>query len=180
MPPRSKVLSLPKDLQEALNARLVAEGFRNYEDLSDWLNNELATRGMELRISHAAIHRHGVKFEERLDRLRMATDQAKAISAGAGDDEGMVGDALVRLVQERLFTLLMDMGDIDPENVNVSGLLKGIADITKASVSQKKWMQEVREKARQAAKEITNIAKKGGLSEETIRQIEQQVLGIPR
>lgn len=180
MPPRSKVLSLPPDLQAALNARLVTSGFRNYEDLADWLNGELETRGLELRISHAAIHRHGVKFEERLERLRMATDQAKAIATGAEDDEGMVGDALVRLVQERLFSLLMDMGDIDPEKVNISGLLKGIADITKASVSQKRFMAEVREKVQAAAAAVTGVARQGGLSDEAIRQIEEQVLGIAR
>ena len=41
MPPRSKILSIPKELQEELNARLVANGFRDYEALADELIERL-------------------------------------------------------------------------------------------------------------------------------------------
>ena len=182
MPPRSKILSMPKDLQEELNSRLVSEGFRNYEDLSEWLNDELEARGMELRVSHMAVHRHGEKFESKLEALRLATDQAKALAEGAQDDEGAMGDALVRLVQEKLFTLLMDMGEIDPKKVNISGLLKGIAQITRASVTQKKWMAEVRvelERKKSAlAEEVSSITAEAGLSEEDAGIIKAKILGL--
>lgn len=180
MPPRSKILSMPKDLQEELNARLIADGFRNYEQLADWLNEELERRGMELRVTHSVVWRHGANYEEKLDKLRAATEQAKAIAEGAGDDEGALNDAVVRLIQERMFDLFMRMPDIDPDKVDLANLLKGIAQVTRASVSQKQFMQEVRKKANEAVKNINATAKKAGISEDTIRKIEEDVLGIVR
>lgn len=178
MPPRSKILSMPRELQEELNARLVAGGFKDYEALAQWLNIELQARGLALTVSHMAVPRHGEKFAERLERLRLATDQAKALADGAGDDEGAMSDALVRLVQERLFTLLMEMGDIDPKKVNISGLLKGIAQITKASISQKQWMVEIQGKIKAAAERATGVATRGGLSADAVDAIKREILGI--
>ena len=55
---------------------------------------------------------------------------------------------------------------------------KGIAEITKASVNQKKWQIEVREKVDAALKAVDKIVKKGGLSKETAEEIRKQILGI--
>lgn len=101
MAQRSSLLELPDDLRKQLNARLVAKGFSNYDGFAQWLNNELETRGLELRVSRSAIHRHGQKFEDKLETLRVATEQAKAISEGAEDDEGTMNDALIRLIQTK-------------------------------------------------------------------------------
>ncbi len=180
MPPRSKILSLPTDLQEALNARLVGTGFQNYQALATWLNRELEQRGLTLRVSAMSIHRHGEKFEEKLADLRLATEQAKALVQGAADDEGAINDAVLRLTQERLFTLLKEMDRIDPDKVNIAQLLRGIAQVSNATVPQKKWMVEVREKAKAAVKAIKKTAVKGGLSQAAIKEIEEQVLGIVR
>lgn len=182
MPRRSFVMDLPEDLRQALNTRLVAEGFRNYEELAAWLNEECEGLGIELRVSKSAVHRHGQKFEEKLARLRLATDRAKAITEGAEDDAGAMNEALVRLVQHENFELLEMLDDLDlapPERAQVLGKLNvGIARIVRASVASKKWMHEVRERARSAADAAAAVAKKGGLSADAVDSIRREILGI--
>lgn len=186
MPRRSSLLQIPTELRERLNARLVQQGFSDYDGLLDWLHDELETAGLELRISRTALWRHGQKFEERLERLRLATERAKAITEGAEDDEGAMNEALVRLVQYENFELLeaMDEMELDPaERAKVLNKLNmGIARIVRASVASKKWMHDMRDeiarKAAAAAEKVAALTNKGGLSPEVAAQIRAEILGI--
>jgi DNA-binding ferritin-like protein (Dps family) len=171
MPRRSKVKSLPKNVREALDEKLVEEGFQNYEDLADWL----AEQGYD--ISKSSVHRYGQEFEDRLEALRIATAQAKEITEQVGDDEGALGDALTAVVQEKAFGLLTSM-EMEEQEVEFTSLMNAIARLQKASVQQKKFMQEMREKAQQAAEEAEEIARDGGLSEEGAEKIRAKILGI--
>jgi len=171
MPRRSKVKSLPEKVREALDEKLVEEGFQNYEELAGWL----ADQGYD--ISKSSVHRYGQEFEDRLEALRIATAQAKEITEQVGDDEGALGDALTAVVQEKAFGLLTSM-DMDEQEVSFTQLMNAIARLQKASVQQKKWMQEMREKAQQAAEEAEEIAREGGLSEENVERIKAGILGI--
>lgn len=178
MAQRSSLLELPDDLRKQLNARLVAKGFSNYDGFAQWLNNELETRGLELRVSRSAIHRHGQKFEDKLETLRVATEQAKAISEGAEDDEGTMNDALIRLIQTKTFETLRDMEDGQP--IHKIGLM--VARLVRASVNQKKWSTEYREKLnakkQEAATKVEALTKKSGLSKDVATQIRAEILGI--
>lgn len=180
MPPRSKIIDLPDDLRDELNQRLINNGFSDFVALSDWLNSELEARDMVLRVSKNAIWRHGEKFSDRLDSLKMATEQAKALVESSPDDEGAVGDALIRLTQEKLFHILVNIDTEDVKKINLSNLTKGIAQLTRATVRQKEWMLEFRDKTKQAAEVIKKRAKKEGLSDDAIAAIENDVLQIAR
>lgn len=168
MPPRSKVASLPAEVKAWLDQALAENNFSDYEALSA----ELAGRGFA--ISKSALHRYGQNFEERLSALRMASEQARAVVAAAPDEEGAVNEALMRLVQEHLFKLLMsDEGKIDLPKV-----AKAVAELGRASVVQKKWQAEVRTKAEAAASQVEKIAKKGGLDAATVAEIRREILGV--
>ena len=171
MPRRSKVKSLPKDVREALDEKLVEEGFQNYEELAEWL------AGQGYDISKSSVHRYGQEFEDRLEALRIATAQAKEITEQVGDDEGALGDALTAVVQEKAFGLLTSM-EMEEQEVEFTSLMNAIARLQKASVQQKKFMQEMREKAQKAAEEAEEIARDGGLSEEGAEKIRAKILGI--
>lgn len=173
MPPRGKVESLPREVKAWLDKALIEGNFSGYEVLA----TELRAKGCD--ISRSGVHRYGKEFAERIEGIKKSTEMAKALAAETGDDEGAVSDALVRILQDKLFKLVMDL-NIDPAKINVTSLSRSIADLARASVTQKKWMAEVRGKAKAAADDIKDKAKKGGLSEDVIRQIEEQVLGIVR
>lgn len=178
MAPRSKVDVLPEEVRDELGRRLVANGFGGYEELEAWL----AERGH--RIGKSSLHRWGSRFEDRLGALRQVTEQARVIVSETGDDEGAVNEALIRLVQEKAFSLIMEM-KVDPEEVDLPKLIRSIADISRASVNQKKWAKEERRKmAAEAAAKIAAASREAaeagesGLSAERIEQIKRELAGM--
>ena len=90
------------------------------------------------------------------------------------DEEGAVNEALMRLVQEHLFKLLMaEEGEFDLPKV-----ARAVAELGRATVTQKKWQAEVRARAEAAAAAVEKIAKKGGLSAESVDQLRREILVI--
>jgi hypothetical protein len=168
MPPRSKVAALPAEVKTWLDQSLVESNFSGYESLSA----ELESRGYS--IGKSALHRYGSEFEVKLASLKLASEQAKAVVQAAPDDEGAVNEALMRLVQEHLFKLLM----ADDGKMDLPKVAKAVAELGRASVVQKKWQAEFREKAEAAASKVEKIAKKGGLNAETVAEIRREILGV--
>lgn len=168
MPPRSKVATLPAEVKAWLDKALAENNFSDYEALAD----ELSGRGFA--ISKSALHRYGQNFEERLSALKIASEQARAVVAAAPDEEGAVNEALMRLVQEHLFKLLMTEGG----QIDLPKVAKAVAELGRASVVQKKWQTEVRTKAEAAASQVEKIAKKGGLDAGTVAEIRREILGV--
>lgn len=173
MPPRSKVLQLPEDVRRELEQKLIAGGFADYVGLSDWLQ----AHGFE--ISKSALQRYGKPFEDRMRALSVATQQAKAIVEGTPDDEGAMAEALMRLMQEKLFDVLLNM-EVDPAKVNIGAVAKALAPIARASIALKKHSMEVREKAEAAAGTIDGLVKSGALSAEAGADLRAEILGIAR
>lgn len=168
MPPRSKVQQLPPEVKAWLDQALVENNFSGYEALSA----ELTERGYS--IGKSALHSYGQSFEDRLAALRQSSEQAKAVVTAAPDDEGAVNEALMRLVQDHLFKLLMaSEGKLDLPKV-----AKAVAELGRASVVQLKWKTEFRERAEAAAAKVENIAKKGGLNAATVAEIRREILGV--
>ena len=170
MPPRSKVAGLPAEVKSWLGQCLAENNFSDYEALSA----ELTERGYA--ISKSALHRYGQNFEDRLSALKMASEQARAVVAAAPDEEGAVNEALMRLVQEHLFKLLMSEGG----QYDLPKVAKAVAELGRASINQKKWMAEHRqtiraEYAAEAAKAVSEeLRGQDGMSE----QLESRIRGI--
>lgn len=171
MPKRSAVTQLPPVVKAWLDQSLVEGNFSGYQALAD----ELKGRGYE--VSKSSLHRYGSSFEERIEKLKIATEQAKAVVQSAPDDEGAMGDALTRLVQQKTFDILLDL-EVDPESVKLADIGTMVAKLNATSVQQKKWQAEVKRKAQVAAAEVETVAKAGGLSEETVEAIKKRILGI--
>lgn len=172
MPRRSKVEQLPSEIKAWLDQALVQNNFSQYELLSA----ELAQRGCA--ISKTGLHRYGQNFEERLKTLRLVTEQARAVVQASPDDDGAVNDALVRLTQEKMFGILMEI-NVDPDSVDLAKLARAVAELGKASVAQKRWQAEARKTAlADAAKEAGIAAKSAGLTEDAVEQIKRRILGI--
>ncbi len=176
MPRRASVTLLPGPVKEWLDKALVDSGFADYRLLEETLR----AKGYE--ISRSSLHRYGKSFEDRLSALKLATEQARAIVSANPDEEGAMGEALMRLIQEKLFGVLLDL-QVDPAKLNLGGLARSVAELCKASVTQKKWAVEVQEKARkealeQAATAVEKAAKQQGLTAEQAAFWREQVLGV--
>lgn len=179
MAPRSKVLTLPPELKEWLDAQLIRGGFSDYVQLAA----DLKAKGES--VSKSSLHRYGTQFEKRMAQLKMSNEQARALVDASPDDEDKLGAAVIRLTQDRIFQLLVDL-EIDPESVDVNKLFKNAAEIGKASVTQKKFTMEARAAIEDAARKkvleeqrakLEAMPTKGGVTAETKAAI-REALGI--
>lgn len=173
MPRRKRIEGLPTDVKSWLDAALVEGNFSGYETLA----GELKSRGYE--IGKSSVHRYGQEFEERLKALRMVTEQARAVVEHSPDEEDAVTQALVRLTQEKLFGVLMDM-QVDPEKVNLAGITRSIAELARSSISVKKWAAEARAKIAAKISDLEAQAKEGNgrLDPETLRRVREEIYGL--
>lgn len=166
---RSKVYDLPPDVRSELEGKLLRGGFSDYVGLEAWLRS----KGYE--IGKSSLHRYGSVLEERLAALQAATEQAKALVEASPDDAGDMGAALIRLVQERVFTALMQM-ELDPENIDLAKIGKIIAPLVRADVHVKKHAAEWRAKA---SKVVEELAAAQGMGPEQQDFWMRKFLGVP-
>ena len=167
---RAKISQLPEDVRAELETRLVRQGFADYDQLAEWL----AGQGYE--ISRSSVHRYGQQFERRLSALKAATEQAKAVTAAAADDEGDMNEALIRLVQTRVFELLVE---IEADDKDLAKIGRMVADLARASVNQKKWAAQVKDRINAKLDSLTSeTGKKGGLTPDMADEIRREILGV--
>ena len=170
MPQRSSISQLPEEIRREFEKLLIQKSFSDYKGFEEFF----AKRGYV--ISKSSAHRYGKQFEERLSAIKIATEQARAITEAVGDEEGVMGDALTRLAQEKAFQVLIEMQGV--EDISFSKLTRAIADLNRAAVTQKKWMAEVKGKAKAAANEVGKIVKSSGLSADKAKEIREKILGV--
>lgn len=182
---KSVISRLPPEVKAYIEAML-ATGAQTLDELIADLQQRYpaASQNTELP-SRSALHRYGQKLDRRLSAIRASTEAAKLIRAQAGDDEDARSEALTALVQTELFEAILNLQDaedpdLDPgERVGMlSSAAKNIATLTRSSVGLKKFQSEVRQRAQAAAANVEKIAKKGGLSAESVEQLRREILGI--
>jgi hypothetical protein len=163
---------LPPEIKAELDRRLISGGFANYTALAEWLQEQGA------EISRTAVHNYGQEFEAKCEAIKIATEQAKAIVGVVGDDEGNMNEALIRLIQQLSFDVLIKNKEGDLDGILPKmGVM--IAKLSKASVDQKKWQRDIKEKAIQAVKNIeTKATGKKSLDAETMKIIREEIYGI--
>ena len=172
---RSKVLTiLPKGLRGELNQKLIAGDFSDYRGLEHWLG------GKGYQISRGSLQRYGSNFEKQIAAVSRATQQAKSLAEASPDREGAMSDALIGLVQTRLFDVLVESENI--EDGTLARFARSIADLGRATVSQKRWAEQMRERLeeqKQAAQgKLTAIKDGGGVSDAAYEKMRAVLLGI--
>lgn len=167
---RSKILDLPEETRAELDERLFKGGFRGYVELEAWL------RAQGFEVSKSSIHRYGSRLEERMAQLKRSTDQARALVAASPDDAGDMGEALMRLMSEKLFTVLMEL-DVDPESVDLAKVAKALAPLMRAQIAMKKFAAEVRERT---SKVVDELATAQGMTADQAMMWREKFLGVVR
>lgn len=176
---RSSVDGLPEEVRRWLQRALAESNFGGYKALEDVL------REQGYLISKSAIHRYGQKIERRMAAIKASTEAARLLTEGAADDQDARSEAVIALVQTEMFESILSLQEAEDESVDPAariGLLskaaKNIATLARASVNQKKFRLEVQARAEAAAANVEKIAKKGGLSAESVEQLRREILGI--
>lgn len=180
MAKRGAIVMLPDDVRSWLDKALADGNFSGYQQLEELLKE----RGYN--IGKSSIHRYGQKLENKLSAIKASTQAALAIAEAAPDDADLLNQSVMQMVQTEVFNSLVALQEAGQEENPVlrlrmmTGAAKGIAELSRASINIKKHKLEVQEKAKTAAQVIGEKARKGGLTEQAIREIEEQILGIAR
>lgn len=171
--------ALSQEHKKLLDDKLFENGFNGYVDLACWLQS------LGYQISKSSLHRYGQKLEHKLAAVKASTQAAMMIAESVPDDEDARSQAVLSLVQTELFNALVELQEATSEKTDPADRIamlakagKGIADIVKASVMQKKHSIDVKEKAVIAANEVANIVKSNGLSDKTADLIRAKILGV--
>lgn len=182
---KSTISRLPPEVKAFIEGQL-AEGRFTLDELIAHLHERFPSHQQAGELpSRAAVHRYGQKLERRLSAIRASTEAAKIISAQAGDNEDARSEALTALVQTELFEAILNLQEADDPEADagdrvsmLSTAAKNIATLTRSSVGLKKFQSEVRDRAQAAADNVEKIAKKGGLSAESVDALKREILGI--
>ena len=146
---RSKVNTLPQEVLDALNAKLIGSGFSDYDGLAEWL----ASEGYD--ISRSALHRHGSALEEEFESAMADARRTRALARAARDaedsDDGALLAAASGIMQDKLTRVALKLqGEDDPSETakTLSLVSRAFADVGRFDLSRQKWQTEIEEKAR--------------------------------
>ncbi|HLW69760.1 MAG TPA: phage protein Gp27 family protein [Candidatus Binataceae bacterium] len=173
---RSSVLvRLPLALRRELEQRLADESYWSLSELSAWL----ATKGYQ--ISRTALGRYRRRYRKQLDALMSASEQARVIAECAEGDEGRMTEALSRLVQQRLFDVLVECAR-PLETPDLARIARTINDLGRATISQRRWLTEMQQRLErqqsEAAAQVGALERTGGLTRATAHAMRNVLLGI--
>lgn len=179
---RSKVLALPEEVRRWLDKALAEGNFSGYEALEA----ALAERGHT--IGKSSLHRYGRALESRLAAVKASTEAARQIADAAPDDADLRSAAVISLIQTDVFNVLLALQEAaeadDPaERLKVLAKAgKSIAELSRASVNQKKWEADVRAKVAAKLDAMESAAKqaggKAGFDLDTLRRVREEIYGI--
>jgi len=92
-----------------------------------------------------------------------------------------MNEALLRLVQQHLFTVLVEINGVELDPANLPALARSVAALARASILQKKYADEIRfslaKKVAEAQKEVDKAAARG-LTEDGAKQIKRVLMEI--
>lgn len=180
MPARSKIATLPDAVRRELDAKLIANGFGDYEGMARWLNEQ------GFQIGKSCVHEHGQKLE--VD-YKDAMSDARAFMALVRATEGLddAGSELAASAATILgFDLVRTALDLRNENdtetrVNLlSKLSRAQVDLGRMAISAEKHRAEVREKikAKLAEMERQTQGEKPKFDAATLKRVSEEFYGI--
>jgi hypothetical protein len=176
-----KMKGMPADLKRRFDA-LIGDGtFHTSAQLAKWLSDN----GFE--ISARAIRNFSQSFDQRLDAIRLATEQARIVCKEFKEDDAQMQTALLRLVQTQLFHVLAAVNKkggrtANPAGapiapVNIGALARCVSGLAKTETEHRKWAERARAGVAAVGKKVEEARTKG-LSKDAADQIKAVLLEI--
>lgn len=178
----SKVTKLPQRLRAAIDTAIAKRG-ATYDALAAMVEKWIGEGALkpEDAPSRAGLARYGKNFLSRMEQLNAMREQARQIVTSANGDGMVLDEAATNLVLNEIMSIFMAR---DPEDGiapgDVARIAAGLGKLQQSSVQREKLKTEFAQRAEAAAKKVSGLAKRAGLSKNTIEQIEREVLGVVR
>lgn len=185
---KSKVELLPEDIRTALNV-FIRSGNMTQKDILEAVNQMIDDAGLgdDAKLSRTGFNRYAKRMEEMGQRLRQSREVAEVWVSKLGDaPTSDVGKLLQEFVRTMAFDTSMKMMEasegedgevISPKALGQLALV--VQRIETAAMSSMKREKEIRAAyAAEAAEKTEAVAKKAGLTAETVKMLKAELLGI--
>jgi len=176
----SRIDKLDADIKLLLDKLLRDKQYTQVE-IRERVNAQLTTRGDE-PLSAAGLSRYATRMESFGARIREAREVSEAWIATLGSEpSGEVGQLLIEMVRTLAFDLTLKLanGSEDVEPKFIKEIAIGLERLEKAASESVRREQQIRQVvAQEAAAKVEEVARKGGLSAETIQTLRKEMLGI--
>lgn len=187
MAPRSKLESLPEELLELLNQRLLDSGYHDIDGHHAWLLAEIEKHELELPepISRSAVGRYSRNRKLERQSIAESVRQMKAIQQEFGDDPTSFlvnGNNMAQMLAWKQVQAAMN-GDVDVDEEFLANISLAMSRMAKTAVINDERERDIREDERkrameEASKQMDKAAHKAGLTPETVAIIRRDVLGM--
>jgi len=161
---------LPPELLAEVNAQLIAG--RTYAEITAHV------KALGHDVSPAAVGRYGKGHLAELERVKLVSDQMKAITSAVGDDplalqEGAVQTALVKIVE-----YLTMIGPETMAGEEASKIFQALARLQSSSVQRERLKADLKKKVTAAAEAVVKTAKAKGASDEMVEWVRAKILEV--
>lgn len=126
---RNFTKSLPPEILEQLN-KMIVDGC-TYEEIGNWLKK------FDVNVHRSTINRYGQGYLERLERIRIISEQTKAVfEDNKGKPATELSDASVLIVTQMLMESLMENEQIEMKDLTKAA--QALATLQRSNVSSEK------------------------------------------
>lgn len=185
---KSKVELLPEEIRSTLNV-FIRSGNMTQKDILEAVNQMIDEAGLgdEAKLSRTGFNRYAKRMEDMGQRLRQSREVAEVWVSKLGDaPTSDVGKLLQEFVRTMAFETSMKMMEaaegeegevISPKALGQLALV--VQRIETAAMSSMKREKEIRAAyAAEAAEKTEAVAKKAGLTADTVKMLKAELLGI--
>lgn len=182
----SSIEQLPPDILEQLQA-LLRDPRVNQLDATRRINEILAERGEEDRVSKSSVNRYKVRMDQVGERLRQSRHMAEMWIAKLGaQPQGQLGHLVNEMLRTMAFELTLKLQEGELTDESIPGVLASLKHLSlsmqrleRAASENVKREQEIR---KQAVTEAASVAEKTlsshGWSRDAIDNAKREILGI--
>lgn len=182
----SSIDRLPTDIREQLQELLRDPRVTQLEATAR-INAVLEEDGHPERVTKSAVNRYAVRMDEVGKKLRQSREVAEMwIGKLGAQPQGQVGHMVNEILRTLAFDLSLQLqnGEVSEESMpgvidNLKNLSLSVMRLERAASENVKRETEIREQAqREAADTAAKVAKQGGLSDDSVRELRQAILGV--
>lgn len=164
-----KLHELPDDIRRDVNALLIQPSV-TYEDVAAYLKE----KGYD--IGKSSIGRYGQWFFNEVRETEMLRDQAALITSDP--DKALLLEKLTATMIVKKLAIALQMKDFNV--LKQAKLIDAFAKLQRSSTQREQWSAEMKKKVDKTADAVAKVARKGGLSDNTVNDIKAKILGIAR
>ncbi len=168
---------LDPELVSEFERLVVRHGFVNVDMMWEWLSSEIEERGLpdEAKLGRTTVWRFMVNHRAMLRQASEAAEYIRALGDVARDDLAILASAAM---QAAILNAMKALSQIEEGDIAKNlKLLSVIAQLANSQARLSEFQAKARKEIELATQEVSDVAKKGGLSEDAIQQI-QQIMGL--